>query len=78
MNKCENKKERFFKYVYGSEFKVYDDDDEDCGSDEGCGGDVTSSGGYFDSNCRNPWMTCYTAEAFYFERYKRPIPVLKN
>lgn len=29
---------------------------------------MTSSGAFFDSNCRNLWMTCYTAEAFYFER----------
>lgn len=35
--------------------------------DEAGDGHVTSSGGRFDSNCRNLWMTCYT-EGFYFER----------
>lgn len=30
-----------------------DDDEGDCGSDEGGGCKLRSSGGYFDSNCRN-------------------------
>lgn len=42
-----------------------DDDDGDCSRDEGA--DVTSSGGYFDSDCRNLWMTRDPAEGFYSE-----------
>lgn len=44
-----------------------DVDNDDCGSDEGGGGYGTSSGGYFDSNYRNPWMTRYATWGFYFE-----------